>query len=97
MAKRPGVKLTQPTAPPHARQAEQPSADLPATGRTVSIGVGLKESEVQLLDSIAEDAGLRRNALMRFAIRYFLKEYYAGRVDLSSSVETETKHKLRMP
>ena len=97
MAKRPEVKLTSSTTPPQARLADVASTEVPATGRTVSIGVGLKESEVQSLDSIAEDAGLRRNALMRFAIRYFLKEYYAGRVDLSSSVETETKHKLRMP
>lgn len=71
---------------------------VPATGRTLSVGVGLKESEVEMLDAIVDNLGVTRNALMRYAIRYFLSEYIAGEIDLAEDVETpEPKKRLKMP
>jgi hypothetical protein len=68
--------------------------EVPATGLIRSTGVGLKESEVRLLDQIAEDVGLARNSVMRFGLRYFLKQYLAGQVDLAGHIKTETARKM---
>ncbi len=63
-----------------------------------SVGVGLKEGEVAELDRIVEDLDITRNALMRYAIRYFLTQYNAGSVNLAKDVESpETKKRLKMP
>ena len=82
---------------PHSETAND--VEIPAEGRTVPTSVGLKESEVELLDRIAEDYGIARNAVMRWALRWFLSEHQNGRVSLASDVETpETpKNKLNMP
>jgi len=74
---------------------EVKSGEVKAEGRTVPVGVGLKESEVAMLDEIAGELGIARNALMRWGLRYFLKQYNAGNVDLETT--TETKTTLRMP
>ena len=60
---------------------------VPSDGRTMSTGVGLKESEVELLDKIAGEHGVARNALMRYGLRWFLTEYINGRIDLASDIE----------
>lgn len=73
----------------------QAKGDLPAEGRTVSVGVGLKESEVEALDQLAKSYGVARNALLRFAVRHFLTEHQAGRIELP--VEQEERRSLRMP
>jgi len=74
------------------------SEDIPATGRTLPTAVGLKESEIELLDDIAADLGIARNAVMRWALRWFLKEYRAGRVPMAKSVKTpEPKNVIEMP
>ena len=71
---------------------------VPATGRTVSVGVGLKESEVAMLDQIVEDLDVTRNSLMRYAIRYFLNKYIAEEINLADDVEApEPKKRLKMP
>ena len=71
---------------------------VPATGRTVSVGVGLKESEVAMLDQIVEDLDVTRNSLMRYAIRYFLNKYIAEEINLADDVEApEPKKRLTMP
>jgi hypothetical protein len=71
---------------------------VPATGRTVSVGVGLKEGEVAMLDAIAANLGVSRNALMRYALRYFLELYQAKEINLAGDVETEEpKKRLKMP
>ena len=63
----------------------------------MSIGVGLKESEVQLLDHIAAELNIARNALLRFGVRYFLSRYSAGDIDLTAHMETPTpKNRLKM-
>ena len=71
---------------------------IPAQGRTVSVGVNLKESELALYDQLARDLNVARTALMRYALRYFLRQVLAGRVDIEKDVYTpRTRNKLRMP
>ena len=71
---------------------------VPATGRTISVGVGLKEGEVAMLDEIVGQLDVTRNALMRYAIRYFLTQYIAGELNLADDVEApEPKKRLKMP
>ena len=78
------------------RQAEPKApAEAQDLGRTVSIGVGLKEGEVAQLDVIAKRLGFSRNAIMGWAIRHFLREHQAGRLEIP--VETETKRTLGKP
>lgn len=81
-------------------EPDQPKASfiVPATGRTISVGVGLKEGEVAMLDSIVAEYDITRNALMRYAIRHFLARYAGGEIDLGSDVEApEPKKRLMMP
>ena len=72
------------------------SAEVPTGGRTIPVGVGLKEAEVAELDKIVEKLDITRNALMRYAIRYFLSQYSAGEIKLDVE-EPEVKKKLKMP
>lgn len=75
-----------------------PTAEVPSTGRTLSVGVGLKESEVALLDEIAKELDVTRNALMRYGLRYFLGQLQAGKLDMAKDVqEPEMKKRLKMP
>lgn len=75
-----------------------PTQEVPAKGRTLSVGVGLKESEVALLDEIADELGVTRNALMRYGLRYFLRQLQTGTLDLAKDVqEPEMKKRLKMP
>lgn len=78
-----------------AKQTEAPS-EVPSGGRTIAVGVGLKEAEVAELDKIVEKFDITRNALMRYAIRYFLSQYNAGEIKLDVE-EPEVKKKLKMP
>ena len=94
MAKqRPGLDdLFKKTAAPESGEVE-----VPAEGRTISVGVGLKESEVAMLDRIAGDLGVARNALMRYGLRYFLTAYLAGEVNMTEDVQERKSATLRMP
>lgn len=75
-----------------------PTPGVPAKGRTLSVGVGLKESEVALLDEIAKELDVTRNALMRYGLRYFLSQLQAGKLDMTKDVqEPEMKKRLKMP
>lgn len=70
-------------------------ARVPATGRTLSVGVGLKESEVDLLDAIAGELGIARNALLRYLVRHGLAQYRAGRLEVP--VRREERYRVEMP
>lgn len=72
------------------------STEVPSGGRTVAVGVGLKEGEVAELDKIVDKLDITRNALMRYAIRYFLSQYNAGEIKLDVE-EPEVKKRLKMP
>lgn len=82
-------------APPAAGAARQDVA--PASGRTVSVGVGLKESEVVELDQLAAGVDVKRNALMGWVLRRFLADVRAGRLDLAAQMEETTTRRLRNP
>lgn len=72
--------------------------EVPAEGRTRAISVGLKDSEIELLETIAAQLGVARNAILRWALRWFLKHYLAGEIDLQDHLVTpEPKKRLEMP
>lgn len=72
--------------------------EVPSGGRTIAVGVGLKEAEVAELDKIVDKLDITRNALMRYAIRYFLSQYNAGAINPAEDVESpEPKKRLKMP
>jgi len=77
------------------KEPRKHGADPRELGRTISVGVGLKEGEVAEIDDIAASIGLSRNAIMGWALRHFLKAYQAGDIDLP--IETETKRTLGEP
>ena len=87
------------TTPPNYEERTAEEVFIPAEGKTVPTSVGLKESEVELLDAVANDYGIARNAVMRWALRWFLSEHENGRISLSSDVETPPppKNRLNMP
>lgn len=67
-------------------EPDQP-VEVPATGFVRPVSVGLRESEIELLAKLANDLNVARNSLLRFAIRRFLADVLAGRLDLSAYVE----------
>lgn len=79
-------------------QAPGANADLDA-GNIKAVGVGLRAGEVAALDAIAGELGIARNALIRFAVRWFILEVRAGRVELGGYVEQPPppKKNLRLP
>lgn len=82
---------------PGAKPTETPS-EVPSGGRTIAVGVGLKEAEVAELDKIVDKLDITRNVLMRYAIRYFLSQYNAGAINPAEDVESpEPKKRLKMP
>ena len=68
------------TAPPRLIQAN--------TIRPTS--VGLRRSEIAELDQIARAVGVKRNAVMAWAIRQFLADQRAGRVKLADHLQART-------
>ena len=90
MAKRKLADLVPEEAPKPERRSESEGM-----GRTISVGVGLKEGEVEALDRLAENLDVSRNALMGWALRWFMKQHKAGKVEIP--VEQETKTRLRSP
>jgi hypothetical protein len=54
------------------------------TGRTVSVGIGLKEGEIAFLDAVARQIGRSRNALLRYAVRRLIEEIRSGALDLKA-------------
>ena len=51
-------------------------------------GIGLKSSEWQRYEDIADELGMTRHALATYALRDFLKRYGAG------EIQTETRPRL---
>ncbi len=54
-------------------------------------GVGLKLSEWEEVEQIADDLGIKPYALAGYAIRYFLKAYREGKI------KTETRKTQTLP
>jgi hypothetical protein len=68
-------------------------------GPTRSISVGLHEGELKVIDEIAEDLNVTRNNLMRFFMRWSVKSYLSGEINLEGYLEEPppTKKILRIP
>jgi hypothetical protein len=65
--------------------------DIPQEGRTVPTSIGLKESEVAIVDAIAAELGTARNGLLRFLVRDALRRYLAG----ETQIEFEATYSLK--
>lgn len=75
--------------------SQTPEESIPADGYTRPISVGMKESELAILDDIAQQEGIARNAVMRYFLRWAMAEYQAGRLTIPV---TETRaRKIDMP
>ncbi len=88
------LSKTEPTTPP------TPGGDFSDLdrGRIVSQGVGLTEGELAALQALADRLGVKRNGLMRWAIRRFLKQALSGEIDLAGFVEiVPASSRLKLP
>lgn len=56
------------------------------------MGVGLLVAEVEALDRIALDTDIKRNAIMRAAIRYAIKGFRDGTLGVDDLFSVERKH-----
>jgi len=65
-------------------EPEAASGESLPTGRTVSVGIGLKEGEIAFLDAVARQVGRSRNALLRYAVRRLIEEIRSGALDLKA-------------
>ena len=61
---------------------------VPAQGYTRPVSVGLKESELGLLDEAAERLGVARNAVMRYLIRDGLARLKTGQLEIPVKKQT---------
>lgn len=68
-------------------------------GHVIPLGLGLTQGTVDALDAIKTEFGVSRNSLMVFAVRRFLLDYRAGKIDLAPYIEVppEPNKRLRMP
>jgi hypothetical protein len=57
--------------------------------KTSVIGIALRASEWAQLQKIADEVGMKRGALLSYAVRWFIKQYLAG------SIETVSKRTLK--
>lgn len=73
-------------------------SDLEA-GNVRPIGIGLREGEIKALDSIAGHYEISRGGVMRIALRLFIRDFRAGKVDLSPYVglPQPQKNKVVLP
>jgi hypothetical protein len=63
-------------------------------------GVGLRKREIEALPALGESlGGISKTALIRFAVRSFLIDYRAAKVDMSSWLKEpeQPKPSLRFP
>lgn len=79
--------------------AEDGPVEVPAEGPTKNMSVGLKQSEAEIVATIADEFDISVNAIMRYSVRYFLRDYLNGRVDLEADIRKPPppKNKLEMP
>lgn len=84
--------VVQQVSPPQDDQFKQIDLD---AGRFRSVGIGLRDGEIEALDFIANVAGVKRNAVLRYAVRHFLRQYAQGNAHLE--MEQQTTVTLRLP
>ena len=98
MAKKPKIDVFGRTEPAADQAAVDDNSDLD-DGRIEAMGLGLSTGEVSAIEAIASEHEITRNATLRFAVRWFIKAYRAGQVDIAGFIEKPPppKKKLRMP
>jgi hypothetical protein len=78
------------------KSTEGGAVEVPAVGKASSISVGLRASEIDLLNQVAERYQVSRNALLRLAARRFLEDVLNGRIDLETMIEAPPPPKRRL-
>lgn len=103
MAKRPRKDALEdvfkPTEPEGGGEKAEAAA-LPIRGLYRPVGISLSEGEREALQEIADRYNVSAHALMRFLLRWALRELLAGRIDLARYVEPPPeppKAKIREP
>lgn len=83
---------------PSSTKAPADNSDL-TTGKIAPVGTGLTEGERAALKSIATEHEVSLNALMRYAMRRFIVDVRAGKIDLEAELaEPEpVKKRLKLP
>lgn len=100
-----GAPQPEQTATPPAEMIPQHPADNSDLdrGRIVPNGVGISEGERDALDAIGARYDIARNALIRYAVRRFLVDFRAGKIDLAAApdkphkLERRPKRQIVMP
>ena len=82
-------------ARPTAKTAAETKHIVERSGRTYTTGIGLKESELTVLDDWANRLGVSRHATMVWCLRRGLDDLVSGKA--RPEVETKTTTKIRMP
>ena len=70
--------------------------EVPAEGKSSSISVGLRKTEIDLLNQVADRYQISRNALLRLAARRLLADVLNGRIDLEKMIEEPPPPKRRL-
>ena len=65
-------------------------------GNIKPLSAGVKQGEIDALQTIANEMEIARNALIRAAIRYFIKSYREGKVTKTSLFDTQTITKVTL-
>ena len=60
------------------------SVDVEEDGYIRNTGVGLRESEIEIVDRYAEQIGMGRNAIIREAVRLLIQQVESGLITLAS-------------
>ena len=96
MADKKKLAVFTPTGPRESGDVD--TSDLDA-GHVRPIGIGLREGEIAALDTIAAEYAISRGGVMRIALRLFIREFRAGKVDLSPYVAEPLpqKNKVILP
>lgn len=77
---------------------DQPQGDISDldAGHVRPIGIGLREGEITALDSIAVEHGISRGGVIRIAIRLFIRDFRAGKIDMTPYVGKPLPQKNRI-
>lgn len=81
--------------PTEKQKAKAGNADL-NEGKIAPVGTGLTLGEKAALKEIAESHDFTLNALMRFALRRFIVDFRAGKIDLDAELADPLPQKKRL-
>lgn len=84
---------------PQANQPQQTQAQPMATvdkGAYKSVGIGLKQQELDEVGALAEDHNMSRNSILRLAVIRLLAQVRAGECDVEEYKEQPTPQKQRL-